>query len=187
LNIPVKVDRERSRELTPTAATAPFRHEVLAEQKTQWLGAVLLEPRVSHRISMMVSVIAAASAHPTACRVQIRHDPREQWSLRMPCWHKNWNGKICDGIGGFDKAAPIPATEKPCPHGTVLRKGKCIDISVQVEQCMRGLVRDQQSGNCVCLNGTILSKGKCRPPKAKVSERDRPNGVYPNCCPDGYS
>jgi membrane fusion protein len=61
LNAPVKVDREHSRELTPPPAAALFRHEVLAERRTQWLGPVLLEPRVSHRLSMLVSVAAAAA------------------------------------------------------------------------------------------------------------------------------
>ncbi len=61
MNVPVNVDRERSRELTPANAAALFRHEVLAERKTQWLGAVLLEPRISHKISMIVSVCAAAA------------------------------------------------------------------------------------------------------------------------------
>ena len=61
MNVPVKVDRERSSELTTANATALFRHEVLAERKTQWLGAVLLEPRISHKVSMIVSVCAAAA------------------------------------------------------------------------------------------------------------------------------
>jgi membrane fusion protein len=61
LNVPVIVDRERSRELAPANAAALFRHEVLAERKTQWLGAVLLEPRISHKVSMVVSVAAAAA------------------------------------------------------------------------------------------------------------------------------
>jgi membrane fusion protein len=61
LNVPVIVDRERSRELTTANATALFRHEVLAERKTQWLGAVLLEPRISHKVSMIVSVCAATA------------------------------------------------------------------------------------------------------------------------------
>ena len=61
MNVPVNVDKERSRELTTANAAALFRHEVLAERKTQWLGAVLLEPRVSHKISMIVSVCAAGA------------------------------------------------------------------------------------------------------------------------------
>jgi membrane fusion protein len=61
LNVPVIVNSERSRELTTANAAALFRHEVLAERKTQWLGAVLLEPRISHKVSMIVSVAAAAA------------------------------------------------------------------------------------------------------------------------------
>ena len=61
MNVPVNVDQQRSRELTTANASALFRHEVLDERKTQWLGTVLLEPRVSHKLSMIVSLITAAA------------------------------------------------------------------------------------------------------------------------------
>ena len=59
MNVSVHVDKNSSRQLAPAQATGLFRQEALAEQQTQWLGTVLLEPRISHRISMLVSVSAA--------------------------------------------------------------------------------------------------------------------------------
>ncbi len=102
-----------------------------------------------------------------------------------------WNGKICDGIGGFDKSAPIPAAEKPCPNGTVLNKGKCVNIPVQVEEaCKRGLVRGSKTGKCVCPAGTALNKGKCISIPAQVEEACKRgfvrNGKSGKCvCPAG--
>ncbi len=53
---------ERQPENRPATApdTTPlFRQEALEERRTQWLGTVLLEPRVSHRIAARVAVFSA--------------------------------------------------------------------------------------------------------------------------------
>ena len=42
-----------------SAAPALFRHEVLDQHRTQWLGAVLLEPKVSSRVSVALSIASA--------------------------------------------------------------------------------------------------------------------------------
>lgn len=44
------------------AVTVPlFRREVLAERQAQWLGTVLLAPRLSHRLLTLVAALAAAA------------------------------------------------------------------------------------------------------------------------------
>ena len=37
-----------------------FRREVIAERQTQWLGTVLLAPRISHSLVSLLAVLAAA-------------------------------------------------------------------------------------------------------------------------------
>lgn len=46
---------------TAAASTPLFRAEALAERRTPWLGAVLLAPRLSHRVYTAVAVVTAAA------------------------------------------------------------------------------------------------------------------------------
>lgn len=56
----IAVVRKRPQEEgSKTKAPALFREEVLAAQQTPWVGTILLEPRVSHRIAARVAVAAA--------------------------------------------------------------------------------------------------------------------------------
>src|SRR5688572_10175122 len=49
-----------SQEETPPPGTEPlFRPEALAERQTQWLGSVLLEPRISSSLFVAAAAIAA--------------------------------------------------------------------------------------------------------------------------------
>ena len=47
----------------PKAAPAPslFRHEVIEQRQTQWLGTVLLEPRLAHRVFAVTALLLAAA------------------------------------------------------------------------------------------------------------------------------
>lgn len=47
--------------LSPTPNQPLFRPEVLAERQTQWLGTVLLAPRLSHRVFTVFAVLATAA------------------------------------------------------------------------------------------------------------------------------
>jgi hypothetical protein len=101
-----------------------------------------------------------------------------------------WNGKICDGTGGFNMSAPIPDTPDPlnakvcpadrplgtypncCPRGTVFSKGKCVLLKAKPVVCGNNQVLDKATDKCVAV-------------KAKACPADRPLGAYPNCCPRG--
>ena len=51
--------------LAPNPAPAPapslFRHEVIEQRQTQWLGTVLLEPRLAHRVFALSGLLLAAA------------------------------------------------------------------------------------------------------------------------------
>ena len=56
------VPRKEQADSSSSSLAAPlFRHEVLAEQKVSWLGTVLLEPRVSHKLFARFAIAAAAA------------------------------------------------------------------------------------------------------------------------------
>src|SRR5919109_1395839 len=52
---------DRRREAPPTAQDSLFRAEVMAERQTQWLGNVLLEPRLSGGVLTAAALVAAAA------------------------------------------------------------------------------------------------------------------------------
>jgi membrane fusion protein len=65
LNVSVSLEKMR-RGVQSAPVPAPlFRQEALAERQTQWLGTVLLEPRISHKVSASVAVVAAAAVIAT--------------------------------------------------------------------------------------------------------------------------
>jgi len=61
----VAVEEERKTSIAPD--TPLFRTEVLAEQQVQWLGTVLLAPRVSHTVTAVFAVAAAAALLALLC------------------------------------------------------------------------------------------------------------------------
>ena len=58
---PVRMRAETGRAAVPAVESALFRHEVLDQWQAQWLGTVLLAPRLSHRLFTLLALVAVAA------------------------------------------------------------------------------------------------------------------------------
>src|ERR1700760_807 len=69
---------DKDQETSPNVETGLFRTEVLAEQQSQWLGTVLLIPRISHAMLAGFALLAAAGVLATLFCAQYTKTARIQ-------------------------------------------------------------------------------------------------------------